>query len=138
MDCPRTAASALLPELSGVATLVADDVAVMREILKTALRSYGVTQLYDADDGEAAVRRCFEYACELVFLDVVMPNKDGWEALAEIRAISPDTFVVMVSGHATEEDASRAGQLGADGFIVKPCSADRLEAVLETFLRQRT
>ena len=62
-----------------------------------------------------------------------MPGTDGLAALSAIRAISPDTSIMMVSGTSSALNVKEALSLGAAGFVVKPYSAGRILAVLQKF-----
>jgi DNA-binding NtrC family response regulator len=77
---------------------------------------------------------------DLVLLDVMMPGESGLEALPKIRAASPETVVVMMSGNATIETAVSATKAGAHDFIEKPLSGDKLLLTVQnalTFARLR-
>lgn len=77
---------------------------------------------------------CVETALKLVkkeqpdvcFLDVWLQNADGVEILDKIRQMSPDTCVIMISGHASIETAVKCTQMGASDFIEKPLSIDKI------------
>jgi UDP-3-O-[3-hydroxymyristoyl] N-acetylglucosamine deacetylase len=71
---------------------------------------------------------------EVVLLDVWMPELDGIELLRQIRQASPDTHVIMISGHANIQNAVAATRLGAADFIEKPFSVSGLLASLEHVL----
>ncbi len=72
---------------------------------------------------------------DLIFSDVVMPEKDGLALLAEIRELGVTTPVVMVSGQGTLEMAVRATKLGALDFLEKPLSTERLLLTVENALK---
>ncbi|MBV9302983.1 MAG: sigma-54-dependent Fis family transcriptional regulator [Acidobacteriaceae bacterium] len=72
---------------------------------------------------------------DLIFSDVVMPEKDGLTLLAEIRELGVTTPVVMVSGQGTLDMAVRATKLGALDFLEKPLSTERLLLTLENALK---
>ncbi|MBV9675888.1 MAG: sigma-54-dependent Fis family transcriptional regulator [Acidobacteriaceae bacterium] len=72
---------------------------------------------------------------DLIFSDVVMPEKDGLTLLAEVRAMGVTTPVVMVSGQGTLDMAVRATKLGALDFLEKPLSTERLLLTLENALK---
>ena len=72
---------------------------------------------------------------DLIFSDVVMPDKDGITFLEELRAAGVTTPVVMISGQATLEMAVRATRLGAHDFLEKPLSTEKLLVTLETVLK---
>ena len=74
-------------------------------------------------------------AFDLIFSDVVMPEKDGLTLLAEIREMGVTTPVVMVSGQGTLDMAVRATKLGALDFLEKPLTTERLLLTLENALK---
>jgi two-component system, NtrC family, nitrogen regulation response regulator NtrX len=74
-------------------------------------------------------------AFDLIFSDVVMPEKDGITLLQEIRALGCSTPVVMISGQATVDMAVRATRLGAVDFLEKPLSTEKLLLTLENAVK---
>jgi two-component system nitrogen regulation response regulator NtrX len=72
----------------------------------------------------------------VVLLDVWLPGIDGLEALARIRRLSPDTVVIMISGHGSIETAVRATKLGAFDFVEKPLSLEKTILVVKNALHQ--
>lgn len=85
--------------------------------------SYQVSFAFDAFEGLKKVR---EEKFSVIFLDIKMPGKDGLEALSEIKEIDNTVSVIMISGHATIENAIEATKKGAFDFILKPMEMDRL------------
>ncbi len=67
-------------------------------------------------------------------MDVAMPNKDGLQALGEIRSLDPSACVVMLTALDQDSVIVRAVELGARDFLPKPVPPDRLVAVLEKML----
>jgi len=108
--------------------LIVDDEANIRASLKGALGREG----YQVDEAASltAARPLLREAYDFVLLDVWFPNESGIELLAEIRAASPDTAVIMMSGHATIETAVQATRLGAFDFLEKPIALERLLVLL--------
>ena len=91
--------------------LIVDDAAFMRMMLKDILTKGGFEIAGEAADGVEAVAKYNELKPDLVTLDITMPNKDGIQALKEIKAADPNATCV---------------QSGAKDFIVKPFQADRV------------
>lgn len=77
------------------------------------------TALGGAEALEILARETFD----VVFLDMKMPGMDGHETLAEIRRLYPETDVIVLTGHATREDAMDCLHQGARDYLVKPVSA---------------
>ena len=116
--------------------LIVDDEANIRGSLKGALTRAGYT-VDDAPDLTQA-RALLREAYDVVLLDVSFPGENGLELLAEIRAGAPETTVLMMSGHASIDDAVRATRLGAFDFMEKPISLERLLVLLRNATHART
>ncbi|MCZ6681100.1 MAG: sigma-54 dependent transcriptional regulator [Candidatus Poribacteria bacterium] len=104
--------------------LIIDDEAGIRESLQGVLEDEGYS-VATAPSGEEGIRTLASQWIDLVFLDILMPGGiDGLETLQRIKQLSPDTEVVMITGHGTFELALDAGRLGAQDFLGKPLSLD--------------
>ena len=118
--------------------LVIDDEISICESLQGVLEDEGYT-VQTALSGEEGVRTLAGGQMDLVFLDILMPGgMDGIETLKRVRQISPDTKVIMISGHGTFDLALEAGQLGASDFLGKPLSLDSILSKVETISRKIT
>jgi two-component system, NtrC family, response regulator AtoC len=119
--------------------LVAEDEMEVREYLEMALRcmGYGVET---AQDGEEllAFLRSSRAEIAAVLLDVIMPNRDGLNALAEIRRLYPDLPVIMVSGVSSSMNIVTAMKSGATDFLSKPVSHEDLHKALMRALEVKT
>ena len=106
--------------------LVVDDAALMRRVLGDALGAAGHVVVGEATNGVEAVASFQALRPELTMLDIVMPEKDGLAALAEIMAINPAARVVMCSMLGQESKMLKSIKLGAKDFVVKPFQAEGL------------
>jgi len=106
--------------------LVVDDVPLFRAGLTSALRGAGYEVVGEAADGEAAVALAETEQPDIVLLDVLMPGISGIDALAKIKAVAPDSAVVLLTGSESEEDLIAAVKLGARGYIVKDMPFEQL------------
>jgi two-component system nitrogen regulation response regulator NtrX len=88
-----------------------------------------------ADQPARALELVRSQSFDLIFSDVVMPDKDGITLLEEMRALGVTTPVVMISGQATVDMAVRATKLGAIDFLEKPLSTDKLLLTVENALK---
>ncbi|HEY2355743.1 MAG TPA: response regulator [Gaiellaceae bacterium] len=105
----------------GPRILIVDDESSIRTICRVNLETDGMA-VAEAVDGRDALAAIGRQQPELVLLDVMMPDVDGWEVAAQLAA-DPDTQdipVVFLSARAAREDKARAQSLGAVGYIVKP------------------
>jgi len=108
--------------------LIVDDSKFMRMLLGDLLSRNGF-EILEAESGEEAVKVYLAERPDLVTLDILMPGRDGIETVQDLRAQDPDARVVMVTALGMEDYIQRALEAGADGFILKPFSPER---VLET------
>ena len=115
--------------------LLVDDEETIRTLGARILTSLGFTVL-TATDGCEALALYAEHRDEirLVLLDLTMPRMDGEEAFRELRLIDPGVRVVMSSGYAESDIASRFASKGLVGFVHKPYSLAELTAQLQTAL----
>src|ERR1017187_8120875 len=88
-----------------------------------------------ADNAARALELARTEVFDLIFSDVVMPDKDGIALLGEMRAAGVATPVVMISGQATLDMAVRATKLGALDFLEKPLSTEKLLLTVENVLK---
>ena len=115
--------------------LVIEDDAPIRRGLVDALRFAGYEALQSAD-GREAMAMALECDVDLLLLDVMLPGRDGFAILDELRAAKPTLPVIMVTARGAEEDRVRGLKTGADDYIVKPFSARELLARVEAVLRR--
>lgn len=106
--------------------LIVDDAAFMRMMIKDTLKKNGYENFIESADGEQAVQAYKAEKPDLVIMDITMPNKNGLEALKEIREIDPDAKIVMCSAMGQESMVVEAIRHGAKDFIVKPFKAERV------------
>lgn len=111
--------------------LVCDDSILARKNLTGLLKGFGYTNISEVSNGEDAVNFCKENKPELVFLDIVMPVKDGVTATGEIMAANPDTKIIIVSSVGTQTHLKEAIRAGAKDFIQKPIDEELLKQVVE-------
>ncbi len=110
--------------------LVVDDAAFMRMMIKDILTKNGYEVAGEAENGAIAVSKYSELKPDLVLMDITMPEKDGIQALKDIKANDGGAKVIMCSAMGQQAMVIEAIQSGAKDFIVKPFQADRvIEAV---------
>ena len=114
--------------------MLVDDAAFMRMMVKNALTKSGYDNFVEAQDGAEAVKKYDEEKPDMVIMDITMPNKDGLEALKEIKAAHPNANIVMCSAMGQEAMVIEAIKSGAKDFIVKPFKPDRILATAEKIL----
>ncbi|MDR3052086.1 MAG: PAS domain-containing protein [Oscillospiraceae bacterium] len=138
----RVAFSDATDQFAGLRGLLVDDVAINRMVVMSLLEMTGM-QIDEADDGLAAVQMFRDAPVgtyDIVFMDVQMPNMDGYEATAAIRALGrPDAAVpiVALTANAFKEDIDRALACGMNAHIAKPVEMDKLTGILFRFLKPK-
>jgi DNA-binding response OmpR family regulator len=109
--------------------LVVDDEIAIREVLIEFLSEHG----YDAEgaaDGREALQMAKSLKPQVILLDIAMPGMNGIETLKRLRQASSGAAVIMISGHADQDQALQALDLGAYDFIQKPLDFRYLERTL--------
>ena len=104
--------------------LIVDDEAGIREMIKK-YAIYEGYEVFEAEDGMDAVNLCREKSFDLIILDVMMPELDGFSAVREIRK-HRNTPVIMLSARGEEYDRIHGFELGVDDYVVKPFSPKEL------------
>ena len=106
--------------------LIAEDEAAIRRVLKNILQEEnGKWAIEEVENGAQAIAQC-EKEWDLLLCDIEMPQKDGTEVLKHYQEHSPNTSVVMISGHGDIELAVDCMRQGAYDFISKPPDLNRL------------
>ena len=116
--------------------LIIDDEAAIRESLETLLAMEG----YDVEvaaTGQEGLDCLAERSFDLVLLDLALPDRNGMDVLANIRAHDPYLSVIMITAYGTVENAVRAIQAGASNFIQKPWDNDKLLADVRAAVARR-
>lgn len=114
--------------------LVVDDEDIVREVVCTYLEREGYSTL-QASAGRAAVALIESEQPDLIVLDVMLPEIDGYSILAELRKRA-DIPVILLTARTEETDRLLGLELGADDYVVKPFSPRELAARVRTVLRR--
>ena len=119
--------------------LVVDDFATMRRIVKTCLKQLGFENVTEAEDGKVALDKLNANDFKLVISDWNMPNMMGIDLLRSVRGderLKALPFL-MVTAEAQKENVLEAAKAGVSNYIVKPFTADQLEAKLTAIFNKR-
>ncbi len=114
--------------------LVVDDEARLRDVVRLNLEMEHYNVL-EASNGVEALEQLREHLPDLVVLDVMMPEMDGFETLRHIREVST-VPVIMLTVRQTEQDKIRGLDLGADDYLAKPFSPRELLSRIRALLRR--
>lgn len=116
--------------------LFADDEASLRELMRLELPRLG-HEVVVCEDGRSAVSTIEKSSFDVAILDIRMPGLTGLEVLKRIKEVSPDTEVVLLTGHATVDTAVESMRQGAFDYLTKPCKMTELEVVLGRIVEKR-
>ena len=128
------------PEIDlGMKVLVVDDFATMRKIVRNILKQIGFTNIVEADDGANAMSMIKDDKIDFVVTDWNMPNMTGLELLKNIRSTekAKDLPVLMVTAEGLSENVVDAVKAGVDNYIVKPFTAETVQAKIEQIFAKR-
>ena len=117
-----------------VRILVVDDALFMRTLLRDLFTRQGWQVVGEAENGIQAVDRYRELKPDLVTMDIVMPEKNGLDALWEITSEDPEARVIMCSALGQDPLVLQAVQYGARDVIVKPIQEERLLTMVRRVL----
>jgi DNA-binding NtrC family response regulator len=109
--------------------LVVDDEPAVRDVLIEFLTEHGYAAT-GAESGAEALAMVARQPPLVILLDIAMPGMNGIETLKRLRQQTPGSAVIMISGHADQEMALQALDLGAYDFIQKPLDFQYLERTL--------
>jgi len=115
--------------------LVIEDDPPIRRGIVDALK-FARYHALEADTGDEGLRAATAADVDLVLLDIVLPGKDGFTVLEELRKSRPALPVIILTARGAEDDRVRGLKLGADDYVVKPFSAKELLARVEAVLRR--
>ncbi len=114
--------------------LIIDDEEQIRNIVRIYLVKEGY-EVAEAEDGEEGLKIFYEKPFDLILLDVMLPKKDGWSILREVKKYTK-TPVIMLTARDEIEDEIFGFEIGADDYITKPFNNKVLLARIKTLLKK--
>src|SRR5215831_5234940 len=115
--------------------LVVDDEPNIRELVQVALKFHGC-EVSVATTGEQALHQVAVTAPDLIVLDVVLPDLDGFEVCRRLRAEGNEVPVIFLTARDTSSDTVTGLALGGDDYVTKPFSVEALVARVRAVLRR--
>lgn len=116
--------------LDTVKILIGDDSILARKKLKDIILQYGTPLFLEAKDGQETVDLYKKESPDLVFLDIVMPEKDGNTAIREIIDFDKNADIIIVSSVGTQSQLRAAIEAGAKDFIQKPVQPEIIHHII--------
>ncbi len=123
--------------IDNIKILISDDSILARKQLKDIISTIGNPTFVEAADGQAAIDQYKATHPDLVFLDIVMPKKDGNVAIQEIMEYDPKATIYIASSVGTQSQLKSALLAGARDFIQKPLDKQQVINVVKKFLEGR-
>jgi two-component system, NarL family, response regulator NreC len=118
--------------------LIVDDHTIMRDGLRALLEGDGRFEVVDAvENGREAIRVSLALQPDLVLMDLAMPQMDGLAAIQQLTRRSPQTRILALTMHKTEEHIRAALQAGARGYILKDSPRSELFMAIESVLNDK-
>ena len=116
-----------------IKVLVIDDKRIIGDLFEFTLgySGHAITAVNNPKEGLDLIRR---EKFDVIFLDIIMPGRDGVSVLEELKQISPDVPVVMMSGYSVEEKRNRVKELGAVTCLKKPFEMDDVRKIVKEAL----
>lgn len=115
--------------------LVVDD----EELIRNVIKEYAKIENYEVDeasDGDEAVEKALENDYDVIIMDIMMPKRDGFSAIKEIKQ-EKDTSVIVLSARTMEEDKLNGFDLGIDDYVIKPFSPKELIARIKAVTKRK-
>ena len=115
--------------------LVVDD----EELIRNVIKEYAKIENYEVDeasDGDEAVKKALENDYDVIIMDIMMPKRDGFSAIKEIKQ-EKDTSVIVLSARTMEEDKLNGFDLGIDDYVIKPFSPKELIARIKAVTKRQ-
>jgi two-component system, NtrC family, response regulator PilR len=116
--------------------LVVDDEQSMREFLDIMLKKEGY-RVTLASNGEEVLRFIEKEIFDLILMDIRMPRMDGITVLRRVKAISPETIVIMITAYASADTAIKAMKEGAYDYITKPFKVEEIKLIIKNALEKK-
>lgn len=114
--------------------LVVEDYMLFSKEMKHALPQHKVIFARTVEDAKA---RYEEHLPDITFLDIDLPDGDGFELLDYIREREPKAYIVILTGSKLQKDITASQQKGAHGYIIKPFTRSQIERYVEEYLQIR-
>lgn len=110
--------------------LIFEDNKNLQFLLRLFFQKRGIVPMV-ADDAVDAVALASQHRPDIILMDLVMPEKDGLEAVSELRRAAITAFIVMFTSNTVAANRERALAAGADAYLVKPFNPDDLQRLVE-------
>jgi len=122
--------------LNNLRVLFVDDEAPIRDVMRIELPRMG-HEVTICEDGKAAIAAIDKNTFDAAIVDLRMPGIPGWDVVAHLRTVSPETDIIISTGHGNMEDAIQALRRGVYDFLTKPTKLAAIASVLQRVADKR-
>lgn len=114
--------------------LIVDDSLIIRQHIQRILGAERFSEVRLASDGATAVTEALELRPDVITMDITMPHLDGLAAVERITGAYPRTKILIISALADKHTAVEAVKRGAEGFLLKPFTAEALQQAFDEII----
>lgn len=118
--------------------MICDDSILSRRQMKTKLTSITNCNIIEAENGEVAITKYKKHKPDIVFLDLVMPIKDGLTTAKELKSYDSNVYMIVASSVGTQQSIKKALTAGVKDFVQKPVDKTQLMRIVDEFLEWRS
>ena len=115
--------------------LIVDDNDNNRLTLNLLLEEIEEVEVYEAEDGQIAVEMCVKQHFDLIFMDIMMPNMDGFEATKLIKQVQKNCMIIALSALDDQASKNKMLSLGAEDYLTKPVNAELFTTRIKHYMR---
>lgn len=118
-----------------IRVLIVDDNDNNRLTLNLLLEEVEDVEVHEAEDGQIAVEMCVKQNYDLIFMDIMMPNMDGFEATKYIKQMHKNSMIIALSALDDEASKHKMLSLGAEDYLTKPINSELFETRVAQYIR---
>lgn len=118
-----------------IRVLIVDDNDNNRLTLNLLLEEVEDVEVHEAEDGQIAVEMCVKQNYDLIFMDIMMPNMDGFEATKYIKQMHKNSMIIALSALDDEASKHKMLSLGAEDYLTKPLNSELFETRIVQYIR---
>ncbi|BES69183.1 chemotaxis response regulator CheY [Marinobacter nanhaiticus D15-8W] len=120
--------------MENLRVLVVEDEPTMRELLKDMLHQAGATMVVECEDAASAQERFRQEDFHIVMLDLGLPDMDGHDLMKAFKQVNDKQHIVLVTADDSIDSIQRAISAGANGYVVKPYSKEKIQDVVNNYV----
>lgn len=117
-----------------LSVLVVEDEPIVREMLKEMLFRVGAVNVVECGDASSALKTFKAQRFDIVMLDLGLPDRDGHALMQDLKSIHERQHIVLVTADDSLESIQKAISAGANGYVVKPYSEEKIQDVVNNYM----